>query len=60
MIHDPKHPLWGTIRFIVVAIILGVMICMNSKHIDTGELLTFIGTLMASGGAEFITRKVSG
>lgn len=60
MLHDPKHPLWATIRFVVIAIILGVMICMNSKEIDAGEIMTFIGTLTASGGAELLTRKIGG
>lgn len=59
-VHDPKHPIWGTIRFLGVTIALIILVNMNAQHFDKGEVATIIGTLLTMFGGEFITRKVTG
>lgn len=52
--HDPKSPLWPTIRFGIVAVVLCVMLAFNYDRWDWRDWTTVIGVLGTLGGFDAV------
>jgi len=57
---DPKSPIWPAIRFVVIAIVLGVMLAFNYNKWDARDwttIITVLGTLGGFDGLKQVATK---
>ena len=51
-IHEPTHPLWATIRFVVLVVATSVILWLNASHFDETEIRTIVEIAIVAGGYE--------
>lgn len=55
--HDPKHPIWPILRYLVLAITMIVMCSTLYKNgFDPKDLILIISTLASLAGVNFIEK----
>lgn len=59
MFSDPKSPIWPTIRFAIVAVVLCVMLACNYDRWDSRDWTTVIGVLGTLGGFDSLKQVVT-
>lgn len=56
---DPRSPLWPTIRFGVVAVILGTMLAFNYNKWDARDWTTIVTVLGTLGGFDGLKQVIT-
>lgn len=55
-IHNPGHPLWATIRVVVVTVCVTVVLALNADDFDVTELKSLAWIIPSLIGVEGITK----
>lgn len=60
-LHDPKHPIWPLLKYIVLATTMIVMCSTLYKNgFDPKDLILIISTLASLAGVNFVEKKTTG
>jgi len=54
--HDPGHPLWATIRVVVISICMTVVLALNADDFDVTELRSLAWIIPSLIGVEGMTK----
>ncbi len=58
--HDPKHPMWPLLRYVVLAITMTVLCStLYNNKFDPKDLILIISTLASLAGVNFVEKKIS-
>jgi hypothetical protein len=58
--HDPKHPMWPLLRYIVLATTMTVLCStLYNNKFDPKDLILIISTLASLAGVNFVEKKIS-
>jgi len=52
-LNDPRHPLWGIIRFTLLCLCVTFLLWRNAESFDETEVKTIVEIAVISGGAIF-------
>ena len=52
--NSPSHPVWGTIRFIVLMTVLTLILFWNANSFDITEIRTIAGMFLTAAGVEVL------
>jgi hypothetical protein len=55
---DPNHPVWPTIRLVILAVAVLTLSYLNATNFDAGEVTTVVGVIAAASTAEGLIRYV--
>ena len=58
-IHDPSHPIWATIRVVVIAICVTLVLALNADNFDATELRSIAWIIPSLIGIEGVTKVLS-
>jgi hypothetical protein len=58
--HDPKHPMWPLLRYVVLAVTMTVLCStLYNNKFDPKDLILIISTLASLAGVNFVEKKIS-
>jgi hypothetical protein len=58
--HDPKHPMWPLLRYVVLATTMTVLCStLYNNKFDPKDLILIISTLASLAGVNFVEKKIS-
>ena len=58
-IHDPGHPIWGTIRVVVISLCITVVLALNADDFDVTELKSLAWIIPSLIGVEGVTKALT-
>lgn len=58
-IHDPGHPIWSTIRVVVISLCITVVLALNADDFDVTELKSLAWIIPSLIGVEGFTKVLT-